>query len=792
MSRLTFRAAWIGLAALLVPVAAIRADWTASGCFVYADRTYDLTGFTAETTQPVRLADFEVVDANRNGPNAILASGATDGAGCFTIQITDSNTRDVYARAITRSNRTPALRIQVRRGNQNYAAATATAVGHPPTVAVDFGTSTIASGQGGEAFNIFDQLLRGADYLAFLTGSYPSASLAVAWALDNGTTGSFYQSGQITLRDTGGYDDTVVLHEMGHFAVEQYSASDSPTGTHGFSTCSEDIRLAFDEGHATYWGNAALLHAGAPRPDVYMRSNGAPGPGGAVLAASLEDDNPYPCRGAASEVNVFQALWDVTDGPATSDASPGLEDPHDRLSLDDRETWQVMTDAVPAASNIAFEDFWDGWFAVLRLGFRSEMIDIADHVGIEFHEDAFEPNGSAATARALATDGVAVHATLFSDPDLDGAGAVDLDSFALPANAGWGYRIETRNLWSDANTLLQLLAEDGQTVLASNDNRATGDESSALSWVAPSSGTFYVRVSHAPDLGIYGSYDLAADIESIPDADGDGSSADVDCDDANAAVHPGAPELCDGLDQNCDGVGPEELDGDTDGVRACSGDCDDANPAVHPGAPELCDGLDDDCDGSVPADERDVDADGVRACAGDCDDADPEVRPGASERCDGRDQDCDGAIDEDAAGEDTDGDGVHDLCDNCPLEPNLAQSDLDGDAQGDPCDLDDGAIFIVFRHRGAAEWGAELGHDTWNAYRGDLAVLRDTGIYTQDPGSNGLAAVDCALTLPAEPSADPPPGDVAFMLVTGVEAGVEGSLGFTSSGVERARTFVCP
>ncbi|MEW6079315.1 MAG: PilC/PilY family type IV pilus protein [Thermodesulfobacteriota bacterium] len=161
-----------------------------------------------------------------------------------------------------------------------------------------------------------------------------------------------------------------------------------------------------------------------------------------------------------------------------------------------------------------------------------------------------------------------------------------------------------------------------------------------------------------------------------------------DCDDANAAIYPGAEEVCDGVDNNCAGGVDEgcvqwyrDMDGDTFGVSADmliavsqpagyaarGGDCDDANAAVNPDAVEVCDGVNNDCDSAL--DEgcttwyRDADGDtygapavsmastsqpaGYVAMAGDCDDADAAVHPGAAEICgDGQDNDCDGTADE--------------------------------------------------------------------------------------------------------------------------------------------------
>jgi hypothetical protein len=154
------------------------------------------------------------------------------------------------------------------------------------------------------------------------------------------------------------------------------------------------------------------------------------------------------------------------------------------------------------------------------------------------------------------------------------------------------------------------------------------------------------------------------------DVDGDGfSGCGPDCDDADPDVRPGVVEICDEIDQDCDGVVDEGTtcgDDDVDGYTEDGGDCNDADPTINPAADEVAgNGRDDDCDGVVDQGTEDNDYDGSGTLGGDCDDTDATVYTGAPELEDGLDNDCDGAIDEGTPGVDDDGDGVSEDAGDC-------------------------------------------------------------------------------------------------------------------------------
>ncbi|MGR9106365.1 MAG: MopE-related protein [Gammaproteobacteria bacterium] len=145
------------------------------------------------------------------------------------------------------------------------------------------------------------------------------------------------------------------------------------------------------------------------------------------------------------------------------------------------------------------------------------------------------------------------------------------------------------------------------------------------------------------------------------DNDGDGFTENQgDCNDSDPAVHPGATELCDAVDNNCDSNVDENLGQTSCGVGICQHsvqNCVNGLPqscdSLQGAGAEICDGLDNDCDGAADEDLGEtscglgVCAHTVQNCAAGISQACEPLQGASLESCDGLDNDCDGAVDED-------------------------------------------------------------------------------------------------------------------------------------------------
>ncbi len=178
------------------------------------------------------------------------------------------------------------------------------------------------------------------------------------------------------------------------------------------------------------------------------------------------------------------------------------------------------------------------------------------------------------------------------------------------------------------------------------------------------------------------------------DADGDGFSPEGgDCDDTDPSRAPSRLESCNGADDDCDGEIDEGtlcFDDDYDGFSEAQGDCHDGDPNIRPGAVEVpANGVDDDCDGLLVGEDGDLDGDGFTEAGGDCDPTNPATRPGALERADGVDNDCDGVVDEGTGFADDDGDGFRANSGDCNDADPAAYPgapEVIGDGRDQDCD----------------------------------------------------------------------------------------------------------
>ena len=297
--------------------------------------------------------------------------------------------------------------------------------------------------------------------------------------------------------------------------------------------------------------------------------------------------------------------------------------------------------------------------------------------------------------------------TFYADTDSDGYGDAASSQDACDAPTG---HVEDD---TDCDDSLDTVNPGADEVCNSVDDDCDGDtdEDSAID-----AGTWY------DDTDGDGYGDASASTVTC-DQPSNTVTDSTDCDDTDADVNPGEDELCNSIDDDCDGDTDEDSaidadtwyeDGDEDGYgdsgrsqTSCtqpSGwvaddtDCDDNDNDIYPGADELCNDEDDDCDGTIDEDDAtdadtwyaDSDGDGygdastsMASCdqpsgylddTDDCDDTDADVNPDAEEVCDGVDNDCDGSTDPGAV--DTDGDGTANCIDSSVWEYDFSTGSL--------------------------------------------------------------------------------------------------------------------
>ena len=334
-------------------VVGIPGTYEVSGVVRYEDRAPLVNGADAALADPVpQVARGVTVALVADNGGAVIAMGTTADDGSYTFTFDATGGDEVHI-LVSTTSMTAERPITVRRGDNRIHGFGGETFGAGVIVVEDV-LVTIASGEA-EAFNIFDNMVIGMDRVHAVYADPLPPALTVFWQTGS-TDGTYYFEHAIHLlgesSDDDGFDDTVMLHELGHYVEDVEGRTDSPGGSHDGSPT--DPRLAWSEGWSTYFGMAVR-----DQP-IYMDTNAGGGFNQnldsevtkAVLNQSLSQK--------VSEDMVAQILWDLGDAPASDDDTfAGTHDADMRVQQQYLKTALLRNVGSGGADLV---DFLDGWF----------------------------------------------------------------------------------------------------------------------------------------------------------------------------------------------------------------------------------------------------------------------------------------------------------------------------------------------------------------------------------------------------------------------------------------------
>ena len=512
-----------------------------SGTVFYEDKPYDINGFTgALAPTPVRGAIINVIALDGF---ATIAAGATDDNGVFSFSAVDNSTRraGLYLQVISKTAPNNPSQIEVRNNSTDRALLSFISSAFDDSSGTSFTglqvTATAASGAGG-AFNILDVFSKASELIQQTGGACSTASAApcvppllTAYWEPGSAEGTYYDDqldaifilgGGDTQGDTDEYDDAVIAHEYGHFAVHHFSKDDSPGGDHFITDHDQDIRLSWSEG----WGN--FFSSAVRNNPIYVDTTR-----GGFFSFSLEDYSSSPPPSTLNSVAVYTTaeiavagvLWDIFDDTTIPST---ITEPHDQLALGFGPIWQTVLH-ISGSTPATMESFWLQ-FESLYPGSAAGLQPILQERKMELFADSSEGNET-----KLAANGPAQHHTLYQASPAPPEDDEDVIPFDVTANVK--YTLETLNLTNAADTLLFINDQPGSSVPLTglqNDNRTglnyqncgvnllTGNStcpannstnlSSSITWIAGGTTTLYAHVLRSPNAppsaGVFGSYDI--------------------------------------------------------------------------------------------------------------------------------------------------------------------------------------------------------------------------------------------------------------------------------------------
>jgi hypothetical protein len=336
-----------------------------AGTVRYEDRVPGPDGLGPAAPRAARGVTVAVV-ADADG--AVLAAALTADDGTYVLHYTADAGTAVHVIAATTSA-TAARPVRVIRADGQVHG-----VGSPTfAAAAGSGQDLLATELSGvaPAFNIFDDLVTGMDYVRTALGVAAPDPIFAAW--ERGATDGTYfwdaGNGIFLLggaADDDAYDDAVVLHEFGHYLEATYGRSDSPGGDHDGSPTVPT--LAWSEGFATYVSSVV-------RGDRVYIDTDASGATVFDLETSVTAFTGTGVTQNISEDTVSEILWDVGDAPAADDDGITTKT-HVEVLRVEHEYFRAAGFTSRGAAGVDLVDWLDGWFTLDGLGTCAPMRDI--------------------------------------------------------------------------------------------------------------------------------------------------------------------------------------------------------------------------------------------------------------------------------------------------------------------------------------------------------------------------------------------------------------------------------
>ena len=493
-----------------------------SGVAHYEDLPFDEAGFTgAIALLPIRHAVVQLIGIDGF---ETLATTATDPLGAFSFSGIDHTRRrgGVYLRmrADTQKGHKPA--VEIRNNPEDHAIYALTATPQDDSLGTTFLSDfTARATRIGGVFNLFDQFLSAGEFVEGRAACPSTAGRCiipglVAYWEARGGPGTHFKpdskaificgsqgGGNCVSGDGDEYDDAVVLHEYGHFILNHFSHDDSPGGIHLLGDHTQDIRLAWSEGWATFFSSAVRN-----RP-LYVDT------GANLLSYEIEHltslNMPTLASDAIYTTNegaVAAVLWDAFDAPVVED---------DGLALGFAPLWTAVSSI---ASPTTIESF-QRRFAALHLGidtYADDLQSLLQSRRMELFPDSAEGSGEV----SLRLNGAEQAHTLYTASGVD-----DTDKVPFDVTRNGDYVLRTVHLKNGADTALAILDANGN-ILFENDNRNGQNNAGCTTFCPPNNGTALAseitfrwtvgdttlhakvkRSSNAPpSAGRYGSYTL--------------------------------------------------------------------------------------------------------------------------------------------------------------------------------------------------------------------------------------------------------------------------------------------